>query len=105
MKKQGYRLVLLSNTNAAHFDFLTPRLPILDLFDEKILSFEVGVLKPHPKIYSAAIAAAKCPPQNCFYIDDIPEYVVAARTHGIDAEVFTDVPSLQAHLKKRQLSV
>ncbi len=103
LKKKRLRLVLLSNTSPAHYDFLTLRLPILDLFDAKILSFEVGALKPHPRIYAAAIEAAECSPQECFYTDDIPEYVVAARTHGIDAELFTGVESLHGHLKKRQL--
>ncbi len=103
LKKKGVRLVLLSNTSPAHYDFLTARLPILDLFDAKILSFEVGALKPHPHIYSAAIEAAQCSPQECFYTDDIPEYIIAARTHGIDAEIFTDVETLWQHFKKRQL--
>ena len=103
LKKKGLRLVLLSNTSPAHYDFLTPRLPILDLFDAKILSFEVGALKPDPKIYSAAIEAAECSPQECFYTDDIFEYVLAARSHGIDAEIFTDVKTLKGHYKKRRL--
>jgi len=103
LKKKGFRLVLLSNTSPAHFEFLTHRLPILKLFDAKILSFEVGALKPHHRIYSAAIEAAQCSPHECFYTDDIPEFIIAARTHGIDAEIFTDAPKLQSHLEKRQL--
>jgi putative hydrolase of the HAD superfamily len=103
LKKNGLRLVLLSNTSPAHFEFLTSRLPMLALFDAKILSYQVGALKPHHRIYSAAIEAAQCSPQECFYTDDIPEYVVAARTHCIDAEVFTDAFSLESQLKKRQL--
>jgi len=103
LKKQGLRLVLLSNTSPAHFDFLTSRLPILDLFDAKVLSYEVKALKPHPRIYAAAIEAAKCSPQECFYTDDIPEFVIAARTHGIDAETFTNSEALENQFKKRRL--
>jgi putative hydrolase of the HAD superfamily len=103
LKKKDLRLVLLSNTSPAHYDFLTPRLPILNLFDAKVLSFEVGALKPHPRIYSAALEAAQCSPQECFYTDDIPEYILAARTYGIDAEVFTDVKTLQEQFRQRSL--
>ena len=103
LKKRGFRLILLSNTSPAHYQFLTPRLPILDLFDAKILSYEVKALKPHPRIYAAAIEAAGCSPQECFYTDDVPEFVSAARVHGIDAEVFTNVQELEKQCKKRQL--
>lgn len=103
LKKKGLRLVLLSNTSPAHFDFLSSRLPILDLFDAKILSFEVKALKPHPRIYAAAIEAAGCAPQECFYTDDVPEFVIAARTHGIDAETFTGVEGLADQCRKRNI--
>jgi glucose-1-phosphatase len=103
LKAGGLRLVLLSNTSPAHYEFLTSLLPILSLFDAKILSYEVGAVKPDPKIYMAALKAAHCSPQECFYTDDIPEYVAAARTHGIWAEVFTDVPTLRTLLTKYQL--
>lgn len=98
--KKRYRLVLLSNTSRAHFEFLLPRYPILKLFDEFVLSYQVGAAKPDPKIYAAAIRAAKCPPQECFYTDDIEEYVLAARSHGIHSEVFTDAKRLIALIPK-----
>jgi putative hydrolase of the HAD superfamily len=104
LKKKGLRLILLSNTNPAHYEFLMHLLPILDLFDEKILSYEVGASKPEPRIYATAIEAAQCIPQECFYTDDILEYVTAARTHGLNAELYTDVPSLQKHLGIRHLA-
>ena len=103
LKKRGYRLILLSNTSPAHYNFLTTRLPILEIFDAKILSYEVKALKPHPKIYRAAIQAAQCSPQECFYTDDVPEFVLAAKAHGIDAEVFRDVTDLECQCKKRKL--
>lgn len=103
LKKQGIRLILLSNTSSAHIDFLKPRTPLLDLFDAKIFSFEVQASKPSPKIFQAAIQAAQCEPFECFYTDDIPEYIAAGRTEGLDAELFTDVPTLRSHLTARQI--
>lgn len=103
LKKKGTRLLLLSNTSEAHFHFLSPRLPILNLFDDKILSYQVKASKPDPKIFQAALAKTQCKPSECFYTDDIPEYVAAAKTHGIDAELFTDVSQLKKHLTSRHL--
>lgn len=101
LKEQGIRLLLLSNTSEAHFEYLLPRTPILSLFDEFILSYKEKASKPDPIIFQKALNMAECPPAECFYTDDIPEYIEAAKTHKIDAELFTDVPTLRSHLSLR----
>jgi putative hydrolase of the HAD superfamily len=93
-----YRLVLLSNTNGLHFPWIQPRYPILRHFDQLVLSYQVGHMKPDPEIYEAAIAAAECPGEECFYTDDIPEYVAGARLHGIRAFLFQNQEQTQADL-------
>jgi putative hydrolase of the HAD superfamily len=98
---QRYRLVLLSNTNAIHFEMVDRTYPELRHFDEKILSHEVGAMKPSPKIYEAAIAAAQCEPQECFYTDDIEAYVEGARKHGIDAVQFESREQIERELRAR----
>ncbi len=103
LKAKGTRLILLSNTSKAHIDYILPNYPILDLFDAKVLSFEVKASKPHPQIFQAALSAAQCEPHECFYVDDIPHYVDAARKHGIDAEVFTNTAALRHQLSVRGL--
>jgi putative hydrolase of the HAD superfamily len=96
-----YRLILLSNTNPLHFDALAANYPILRHFHRRILSYEVGAMKPSPAIYAAALAAAEADPQECFYTDDIPAYVEAARKAGIDAVQFVSQQQLEADLKAR----
>jgi glucose-1-phosphatase len=105
LKAGGSRLVLLSNTSISHFQFVYRNFGVLDLFDEFVLSYEVGALKPQPEIFRAALEKIACSPAECFYTDDIPEYVAAGRSHGLQAEVFTDVPSLIAQLNRRCLAV
>ena len=101
----GRRLVLLSNTNAAHFAFVERKYPILQAFPRRVLSYEVGACKPDPKIFEAAAEAAGCPPAECFYVDDIPEYVSAARQLGFDAVVYGNTPTLIQELARRQINV
>ncbi len=86
--RQRYRLLLLSNTNAIHWDAVQQRYPALGHFHHHILSFKVGALKPLPQIYEAALAQADARPEECFFTDDILAYVEAAQTHGIDAVQF-----------------
>jgi glucose-1-phosphatase len=96
-----YRLVLLSNTNAIHFEMLKERYPLLRHFHELVLSYEVKAMKPDPKIFREAIAKANCRPEECFYTDDIAAYVEAAKKEGIDAVVFEGAAKLEGELRKR----
>ena len=105
LKRRGYRLAVLSNTSISHFEFVRPRYDVLGLFDAYVLSYEVGALKPEPAIYEAALRAIKCAPDECFYTDDIPAYIEAARTYGLQAEVFTDAEALRGHLRARDIDL
>lgn len=105
LKKQNYRLVLFSNTSVWHFEFIRKRFDILENFDQFVLSFEVNAIKPEPEMYRAGLRSIRCTPQECFYTDDIPRYVEAARKFGFDAEIFTDSDRLVRQLAARGVEV
>jgi putative hydrolase of the HAD superfamily len=97
-----YRLVLLSNTNAIHFEGLRQtHAMLLRHFHSLVLSYEAKAMKPQPEIFQAAIDRAGCRPEECFYTDDILDYVKAARTLGIDAVQFESVAQLERELTAR----
>jgi putative hydrolase of the HAD superfamily len=97
-----YRMVLLSNTNALHFGMIREWYPhLLRHFDALVLSYQVGAMKPHAAIFEAAVAAAGCAPEECFYTDDIVPYVEAARKQGIDGVVFESRDQLEEALRTR----
>ncbi len=98
LKERSTRLVLLSNTNESHFNFAYSHYPILKLFDEFILSFQVGACKPEPAIFQRALREAR---GTAFYTDDISAYVKAARAEGLDAEIYTTTPLLIKQLEER----
>ena len=103
--KGRYRLVLLSNTNAIHFGMIRETYPHLGHFDHWVLSHEVKAMKPSPVIYAAAIEHAQALPGECFFTDDIPEYVAGARAAGIDAEQFLGYDKLLADLRARGVEI
>ncbi|MEX2286760.1 MAG: HAD family phosphatase [Planctomycetaceae bacterium] len=105
LKERGYRLVLLSNTCAAHYEFVAQSFDVLNRFDHHVVSFRVGAVKPEAAIFTAALEAIRCKPSECFYTDDIPAYVEAARRFGLQAEVFTDVATLRSHLAERGIDL
>jgi putative hydrolase of the HAD superfamily len=96
-----YRMVLLSNTNAIHFEMLRANYPMLRHFHSLVLSYEVKAMKPQREIFDAAVATAGCLPGECFYTDDIQAYVEAARTLGIDAVRFESAGQLERELRAR----
>jgi glucose-1-phosphatase len=98
---ERYRLLLLSNTNQIHFEMLRDAYPLLRHFDDHVLSYQVGALKPSARIYQEAIARANCRPEECFFTDDIAAYTDAARQHRIDAVQFQSLAQLESELRKR----
>lgn len=101
-----YRLVLLSNTNPIHFEQVRSSFPqILRHFHHLVLSYEVKAMKPQPEIYRAAVAAAQCRPEECFFTDDIFEYVEAAKEVGIDAIQFESREQIERELQARGILI
>lgn len=99
-----YPLVLLSNTNEIHFEMLRVQYPLLRHFHRFTLSYEVGAMKPEDAIYRAAVENCGVAPGECFFTDDIPDYVDAARRFGIDAVQFHSAGQIEAELRNRGLS-
>lgn len=103
--KARYRLVLMSNTNAIHFEMLREAYEQqLRHFDDLVLSYKVGAMKPRPEIYRAAVEKAGCAAGECFYTDDIAEYVEAGRRMGMDAVQFRSLDQLEGELNARGIA-
>jgi putative hydrolase of the HAD superfamily len=81
--RPGVRRVLVSNTNALHWEGVLAVFRPEELLDEVVLSFRIGAAKPDPAFWEAALAAAGCGPDECVYADDRPELVAAASSFGI----------------------
>ena len=82
------------NTNELHFEFIKQNFPILQYFDDFVLSYEVGALKPFPEIFKTAIEKANCLPEECFFTDDRKPNVLGAQKIGIKAVQFLSVEQL-----------
>ena len=100
-----YRLILVSNTNKMHFEMLEKSYPILQYFFGYILSYQIGAMKPDPQFYSAALEMAQCLPQECVFIDDLPENVAGAQRAGFDGIVFHSFPQLSEELGRRGINL
>jgi FMN phosphatase YigB (HAD superfamily) len=92
-------LVLLSNTDPLHFDYIRSRYAFLAKFGRLVLSYEVGHAKPARQIYERALGLV-APGSRVIYFDDVPEYVTAARASGLPAEQFVNAAKLRLDLAR-----
>jgi len=95
--KPHHHLILLSNTNPWHWHYALEHFPIISEFQDRVLSYEVGVLKPHPAIYRAVLEKAD-PRERAVFIDDIEINVAAARIMGISGIHFQSARQLKQEL-------
>ena len=86
------------------FGFIKKKFPEIMIFDEYILSYEVGAMKPHPRIYEDALAKAGVEANECVFIDDIEVNIETAQKLGIDIIHMTPHTDLEAVLREKGLS-
>jgi len=103
--KRHYPLILISNTNEAHVEFIREKYRVFDYFDHLVFSYEVGALKPDPKIFEHAIAASNRPAQVLFFTDDREENIVAATALGMHTHQFVSEPTLVEALRQAGVEI
>lgn len=94
-----HRLAILSNTNELHYQWLRRTYPLLELFPQAVLSYEIGAMKPSAAIYEKALELTRSRPEECFFTDDRMENVEGARAAGIRAEPFRGQRELESALR------
>jgi putative hydrolase of the HAD superfamily len=95
-----YRLGLLSNTDPIHVAKLESSYDFFRFFPPAMRTYscEIGVSKPNPLIYRKALKACRARAQETVYIDDIREYVEAARRLGLSGIHFQSPEQLHRDL-------
>ena len=93
--KSRYKLVLLSNINKTHFEFIREKMGILKEFDRLVLSYEEGFRKPAPEIYKAALESVNIAYSKALYIDDREDLIEKAGKLGLKGIVFKDEASIE----------
>ena len=89
LKKQGlYNLILLSNTNAMHINYIKAPVPFHEsfksCFNQFYLSHEIGLRKPNEDIYNFVLGKNHLIAKECLFIDDTQENTDTAKKLGIN---------------------
>jgi putative hydrolase of the HAD superfamily len=79
-RKAGIRTALLSNSWGVEY---YPHDLLEKLFDEIVISGQVGLRKPHPEIFHMAVERIGLPADECLFVDDLRHNIEAAEAIGL----------------------
>lgn len=98
LRDGGYKVYYLSDNVKERVAMLNIKFSFLDMFDGGIFSHEIGVRKPHPKVYEAIMNKFDLVPQDCTFIDDKEENLPPAELLGLKTIHFKDAADLLQQL-------
>jgi len=82
--RSSKKLALVSNfDHPPHVHAVITKLGLRDFFDSVVVSAEVGVKKPNPRIFDFALKRTGLKPQEIVYVGDTEDDIIAARAAGI----------------------
>jgi 2-haloacid dehalogenase len=92
------RLFVLSNWSAETFPFALRRFEFLRWFQGVLLSGEVGLVKPDPRIFQLLFEKYDIDPAEAVFVDDHARNVATARALGMSGIHFTGAAVLREEL-------
>lgn len=104
-----FKLILLSNTNELHIDWVKKNITFYnefkDCFDAFYLSHEINLRKPNTAVFEFILSENHLKANECLFIDDNPDNTNSAEKLGINiwnlnpkAEDITNLFKIKSHL-------
>jgi epoxide hydrolase-like predicted phosphatase len=97
--RRDFKTGLLSNAFSDLRRVVTETWKFADAFDEMVISAEVGLVKPDPRIYRLALERLGIAPAEAVFIDDFSRNVLGARAEGLNAIHFQDPQQTRRELE------
>lgn len=94
-----YRTGILSNAWLGARQVIAERYGLGDAVDDIVISAEVGVAKPDPRIFELATARLGVQPQETVFVDDFTRNIAAAQAFGLHAVHFRSAPQAMADVR------
>lgn len=97
--KRKYKIGVLSNAaNNWLAELFTSEQ--VALFDAVSLSYESGLIKPHPLAYEKIAAKLGVDVSECVFVDDQERHCAGAREAGMNAVVYNDFEQMKSDLER-----
>lgn len=98
LKQAGYPVYGLTNWSAEKFRLFQPNYEFFTWFDEIVVSGEVRLIKPDPRIFALLLGKIGRKAEECVFIDDSLPNVLAAAQLGFKAIRYESSAQLKATL-------
>lgn len=98
LKANGIRTAILSNMGDSVLESIEREFAWIHGFDTLVWSYQHGLAKPDPAIYTHALEQLGTAPGETLFVDDKLENIVAARALGIGAVQFSTAARLREEL-------
>jgi HAD superfamily hydrolase (TIGR01509 family) len=96
--KKTYRIGLLSNAGEDEIRIIY-RDKIDNLFDEKVISYEVGIVKPDPEIYRICAQRLGVELKECLFVDDSATNIETAKKLGMKTILYINFDDFYRKIK------
>ncbi len=96
--RKRYKTAVLSNASRETFNMLTKDVPVSRLFNEVIVSSDIGLIKPDPRIFQYALSKLLVNPEEVVFIDDSSKYIYAAKDLGMHTILYKDYGQMKTEL-------
>jgi epoxide hydrolase-like predicted phosphatase len=96
---KNYKTALLSNAWDDLRQVIAERWHFEDAFDDMIISSDVGMVKPDPRIFRLAVERLGVEPNQAVFVDDMQRNVEGAKSVGLRAIWFQNPQQMQLDLE------
>ncbi|MDX1414449.1 MAG: HAD family hydrolase [Candidatus Promineifilaceae bacterium] len=100
LRQNGYKIGLVTNSMMPMWmrDIELQAYDIIDYFDVRLTSGDVGFMKPHPRIYHQALKRLNVQPQHALFVGDRPANDVAGANAAGMISVWMSPPHIEREL-------
>lgn len=100
LKAQGYHLYIISNYGDYTYQQTSHKMKFLPYMDGAIFSYQYKIIKPDRRIYETLLETYQLKAEECVFIDDSMQNVIAAREAGFYAIQFQNYEQAREELSE-----
>lgn len=90
LKSAKVPCLAITNFNRVKFDIARKLFPFLDTFDDCLVSADIGIVKPDPRIFNVLLDRHQLSPARALFIDDSARNIATATSLGLKAHLFNE---------------
>lgn len=105
LKKNGYKVYLLSNYGRTNFAYAKENFKFIPFVDGGVISYEVEYVKPEPQIYEALIEKYNINPETAVFLDDVKVNLDSAKKFGFHTIQVTEFEKALEDLRKLGVNI